>query len=78
MPHLHSQFFMQVVVNSEPRPVSLPQPEVMIDRLPMRQVVRERAPRAAAPDEVLDGVDDLAQGVAAVSTARLLYRQQRL
>ena len=65
-------------MNPQPRPVTLPEPEVVMDGLPARQVVRQRAPSAAHSDEVLDAVDDLSQGVAAMPAARLPRRQQRL
>jgi hypothetical protein len=66
---------MQVIVNPEPRSISRPPPEVMIDTLPMWQVRWQRAPCATASDEILKGIDDLAQGVVAMSAAGLLRRK---
>src|ERR1051326_1838801 len=69
---------MQTVMNPEPRPVSLPRAEIVIDTLPMRQVMGQRAPCATASDEILKSVDDLSKRVAAMSAARLLSWEQGL
>jgi hypothetical protein len=39
--------------------------EVVVDAAPGREVVRKQAPRTAAPYDVEDGVEDLAQRVEA-------------
>jgi hypothetical protein len=38
-------------------------PEAVVDAAPGREVVGEQAPRTAAPYDIEDGVNDLAQGV---------------
>ena len=43
-------------VDPFPGAVLTPSPEVMVDGLPRREVVRKQAPLAAAPREVEDGV----------------------
>lgn len=69
---------MQMVVNLEPRSVARPRPEIVIGTLPMRQVMRQGAPCATAADEILESIDDLTHGVAAMSAARLPRRQEWL
>jgi pimeloyl-ACP methyl ester carboxylesterase len=46
-----------------PGPVQAEASEVMVDDAPGREVVRNQAPRTAAPHHVEDGVEDLAQRV---------------
>ncbi len=75
---MSADFFMQMIMNLEPRSIPLPPLEVVIDALPMRQVMRQRAPCATASEQVLESIDDLAQSVAAMSAARLLGWQQWL
>jgi hypothetical protein len=50
----------------------------VIDTLPMRQVMGQRALRAAASDEILKSVDDLSQRIAAMSATGLLSGEQGL
>src|SRR5262249_35280928 len=54
-----------------PGAVALPAPEVGVDGLPGRQVVRQQAPGPAGAQEVADAVDDLADVDAAGATTRL-------
>ena len=50
-------------VDPLPRPIQAPDPEVMVDGLPRREVVGKETPGAAATDDVEDGIEDLAGGV---------------
>src|SRR4051812_2536555 len=50
-------------VHPLPGAVDAPSPQVMVDGLPWRKVVRKQAPGAPATHDVEDGVKDLAQGV---------------
>ena len=43
--------------------VKAPSPEVMVDRLPGREVVGQKSPGTATTHDVEDGLEDLAQGV---------------
>src|SRR5829696_962401 len=48
----------------------------MVDGLPRREVAREQAPGAAAPQDVEDRIEDSARRVGLGSTAGLLRRQK--
>src|SRR3712207_5909067 len=50
-------------VHPLPRPVQTPEPKVVVDGFPRREVVRLESPGAAALYDVEDGVEDLAQGI---------------
>lgn len=52
--------------------------EIVICRLPGRELVREQPPGAATPNDVEDGVQDLANRVQAGSTESLGCRQKRV
>src|SRR5262249_5436750 len=54
-----------------PQTLAAPQPEVMVNRTPRRQVVRKQFPSAAAADGVTDAIDDLASRVFGRTAARL-------
>src|SRR3989304_243522 len=54
-PHLVTQR----VVDALPCPVITPDAEIVIDRLPVREVVRECAPLDAVAHDIDDGIDDL-------------------
>ena len=58
--------------------VHAPLPEVMVDGRPSGEVVREQAPLAAAPQEVEDGVEDLARAMDPRSPMSLGSGQVRL
>ena len=60
------------------RPVATPGAEVVIDRLPGGQIVRQLAPGAAAAHHVEDGIGDLASLPARRSAAVLDGGDQRL
>ena len=48
-----------------PRSVQTPESEVVVDGLPRWEVVGQQSPGAAAPQDVEDGVEDLAQAMEA-------------
>src|SRR5918994_4169324 len=50
----------------------------MMNRLPGREVVRQQAPSTAAPHDVEDGVEDLAQGVHPGTSRRFSGREMGL
>src|SRR5215203_1374866 len=50
-------------VHPLPGPIQAELPEVVVDAAPGREIVGKQAPRTAAPHDVEDGVEDLAQGV---------------
>jgi hypothetical protein len=50
-------------VDPLPGAVDAPGPEVMVDGLPGRELVREQAPGTATTRDVKDCLEDLAQGV---------------
>jgi hypothetical protein len=58
-----AQAFADRTVHPLPAAVDAPGSELMKDSLPRREVVRQKAPRAAAPQYVEDGVEDLTQTV---------------
>src|SRR5262245_22273070 len=51
----------QQVIHAPPRPVVLPLLEVVVDRRPLREIVRQEAPGAAGAVDVEDRVRDLAE-----------------
>ena len=57
----HSEDKMLQPVEAEPA-------EMVVDSRPRREVRREQAPRAAAPQSVEDGVEDVAQAMGARPT----------
>src|SRR2546421_12574011 len=59
-PGEHSQALAQDGVNPLPQPGFTPRPLVVIDGLPLRELVRQEPPSAAASQEVKDRVADLA------------------
>jgi hypothetical protein len=50
-------------VHPLPGSIQAPETEVVVDGLPGREVVRQQSPGTAAPDDVEDGVEDLAQRI---------------
>ena len=60
------------------RPSRAPEPKVVVDGLPGRQVVGQQAPDAAGADPVADGVEQLAAGVAGGAAAGFDRWDQRL
>src|SRR5919112_5185596 len=59
----HPNALAQGRVHPFPGAIYAPSPEVTVDGLPGREVVRQQAPGTAAMHDVEDGVDDLAEGV---------------
>lgn len=60
-----------------PSAVVVPQPEVVVDRLPLGKVVPQRPPGTAVVHDIQHDIDDLAALVAGGSTARLRRWDQR-
>src|ERR1017187_1247078 len=61
----HAHLFAQMSVNSHPKPIALPQSEIVIDRSPPGKVLRQIAPLAAGLCEIEDRIDQLPKGVLA-------------
>jgi hypothetical protein len=61
-----------------PRAVHTPQTEVVAGRLPGWEFVREQAPGTATPNDIVDSVQDRANGMQSGSAGRLGWRQQRV
>ena len=59
-----------------PRAIQTPQPEVMVGGLPSWKFVRQQPPGAATPQDVENGVQDLAYRVQARSTKLIGRREQ--
>jgi hypothetical protein len=64
----NAQAFADRVVQPLPSAVDAPSSEVMKDGLPRWEVVRQKAPRAATPQDIEEGVEDLAPAVDRRST----------
>jgi hypothetical protein len=58
-----------MIVNADPGAISLPYAEVLISSAPVRQIVREQPPGAAASQNILNGVDDLTHRIESVATS---------
>jgi hypothetical protein len=71
------RFLDQSAVQPRPDTVVLPAPDLGVDGLPGREVVRQHAPRTAAAEEIPVGVEDLPQGDFTRPAAELLGRQKR-
>ena len=56
-PHTYAHPLTQGGVQPLPGAVDTPSPEVMVDGLPRREVVGQKAPGTAAADDVEDGVN---------------------
>lgn len=76
-PHAGPDLVAELIVKPEPGTILPPSAKRLIDRLPMRQIVRHQAPRAAGAQHILDAVEHLSQGVFPGSTASLCRWQQR-
>jgi len=76
-PHLEAELFVQVIMDADPGPILFPDAEVFIGCTPMRQIMWQQAPGASGAEYVLNGVDNLAHGVAAMSAAGFFGRQER-
>jgi hypothetical protein len=74
--HAGPDLVAALIVNPEPGAILAPGAEGLINRLPMRQIVRHEAPGTAATQDVLDAIDHLASRVFAGSTASLFGRQE--
>src|ERR1039457_781126 len=61
----HAHLFAQMSVNSHPKPIALPQSEIVIDRSPPGKVLRQIAPLAAGLCEIEDRIDKLPKGMLA-------------
>ena len=61
-----------------PSAVQAPQPEIVIGGLPGCELVGQQSPGTATPNNIEDGVQDLADGVQAGSAEPLGWRQKRL
>ena len=59
----HSHASAQGGVHPFPRPVQAPEAEVVVDRFPRWEVVRQQSPGTATLEHVEDGVKDLAQRI---------------
>jgi len=71
----HASAGLRISLQANPQPLAqggvdplegsvlTPSPQVMVDRLPGREVVGKQAPLSPALKHVEDGVEDLAQGV---------------
>jgi hypothetical protein len=57
---LNAQAFAESAVHPLPRSVDAPSSEVVKDGLPRREVVGQKAPRAATPQDVEDDIEDFA------------------
>ena len=68
----------QRVMDPGPNPFAFPAPQVVIDRLPRREVVRQKPPRTACAQQIQDRLNDLALGRAARATARRGIGDHRL
>src|SRR5215208_5000088 len=76
-PEANPHPFAQRGVHPLPDTVQTPSPEVVLDGLPRREVVRQKSPGAAALQDVEDGVEDLEQAVQARSPFVFWERQER-
>jgi hypothetical protein len=65
----------QDAVQTLPKPVDAPSPEVVEHRLPRREVPRQHSPLATALEHVEDGVEDLAWAVEPRSSSLLRGRK---
>ena len=62
-PDTHAELLAEDSVQVLPRAIQTPQPEVVIRGLPGWELVREQPPGTAAPHDVEDGIQDLADRV---------------
>jgi hypothetical protein len=77
-PGFYADHLTQLVVDSRPRPVVGPQPEVPGDRAPRREIMWKVAPLTARSQNVQDCIDDLAHAHSAVPPSVLLRWNHRL
>jgi hypothetical protein len=66
---------VQASEDKMPQPIEAESPEMVVDGGPRREVAREQAPRAAAPQDVEYCVEDVTQAMGARSTRRLRWRE---
>lgn len=66
------------MVDAVERAIPGPKVEIVMDRAPRRQILRDRSPLAAGREHIHQPVDHLAQVDAALAAARLARRDQRL
>ena len=64
------------VVDTVPDTLALPTTQIVVDRLPGREVMRQEPPCTAGPKGVEDGLDQLARGGLAGTAARLSLGDQ--
>jgi hypothetical protein len=73
--HADPHPFAQGSVHPLPGSIHSPQTEVVVDGLPGWEVMRKQAPGTAAPYDVEDGIEDLAQAMKARSPLVFWSRQ---
>jgi len=77
-PASSAQAFADRAVHPLPSAVNAPDPEVVKDGLPRWEVVRQEAPRTAAPQDVEDGVEYLTEAMGLRSPSGFLNGNMRL
>src|SRR5215212_1677521 len=71
-------FGAELVVDGFPSAVQPPQAEVMIDSLPLREILGQQIPADAAADQIKDGVQDLAHISGTRASAGFCFRNESL
>src|SRR5437764_8906757 len=66
------------MVKMFPSAVQSPESKIMVGGLPRWELVRQQPPRAATPQHVEDGVQDLAQRMEPGAADTRAWRQQRI
>ena len=64
-------------MDSLPNALATPEPEIMIDRAPSGQVVRQQVPGAPAPSHVENAVENFAAAVLGRTTTGFHRRHER-
>jgi hypothetical protein len=77
-PHAGTALAAELIVEPPPGPIVAPGATGLIGGLPMRQIVRHHAPRAAAAQHILAAIEHLPQGVCAGTPPGLGRRQEGL
>src|SRR5262249_42111773 len=75
-PDADTELLAQDGVQVLPRAIQTPQPEVVIGGLPGREFMRQQPPGAATPNDIEDGIQDLAHRMQPWSADTLRWRQQ--
>jgi hypothetical protein len=68
-PFDQTEVFAQMGVNPIPQSVGFPESEVVVDRTPRREILRQVAPLTSSFDKVEDGVEQLSKRVPAPSAS---------